>query len=94
MCIGRLGWAGWGYRGNELAHLRRAGLEWLEAGQGSSLVADQKLAIELLSDLDAAMGVGATARARVDGEAVAVERDGVVIGNNPFVLEAEDGVRK
>jgi hypothetical protein len=89
---GHLVGGSWERGGSELAYLGRAGVEGFEANQGSCLVADQELAVELLSDFDAAVGVRAAAGGGLDGEAVAAERDGVVLGDDAFVLEAEDGI--
>src|SRR3972149_4992415 len=77
----------------ELAHRRRPRVEGFEARQRRRLVADQKLAIELLADLDTAVGVGTATGGRGDGQAMAVEGDGVVLGDDALVFETEDAVR-
>ncbi len=82
---GELGWS-------EFAHGRRAWVGGLEPGHGQALVADEQVAVEELADLDAAMGVGRATAARSDRETMAVEGDGVVLGDDAFVLEAEDGI--
>jgi hypothetical protein len=53
-------------------------------------VTDDEGAIEALLDLDAGAGVADPIWAWRDLEGVAVEGDGVVVGNGTAMLEAED----
>lgn len=57
----------------------------------SAVVDDGKRAIEALVDLDAGFGVAAAVGQKLKD--VRAEGDGVVVGDDARVLEAEDGIR-
>ena len=77
----------------ECPHGGRARVERFESRQRTSLVTNHELAVEELVHLDAATSVGRAVAAWGDGQAVAVERDRVVLSDDALVLEAEDVVR-
>jgi hypothetical protein len=89
----RLDGGRWGLRESgrsELAHpdgIRRGGLI---GDQGVPLVADGEAPIEVLEDVDAGAGVTDAVGARGNGKRLSIEGDGVVVGHDAVVLEAED----
>jgi hypothetical protein len=81
-------------RGGEPPHGRRAGEQGLEASDRLSLVEDQGLAIEQLVNVDPARGIGAAVGAWLDGKPLAAEGEGVVIGHEALMFEAQDVLRR
>ncbi len=61
--------------------------------QASPLVVDGNAAIEALVDLDRGLRIAATAGSGEELQAVRAAGDGVIVADDPLVLEAEDGLR-
>ena len=82
-------WGSWCSR-RELAHSNWICCGWLIHHQCATFVTNGQRAIQALLDQDASAGITDAVRAGWDLQALAIERDGVIVGDSTPVLEAED----